>query len=186
MDKIIDYIKVYDSIPKNDCIALLNLLNQQIWEKHTWHNKSSNEFHSNETKELDVFYGNEKTHSIVKPYMFNSIEKYCNEFMNGPQNIKSVTPVRFNKYSIGHMMRPHYDHIHSIFDGNKKGIPILSIVGILNDNYEGGDFLFGDNGNHKIKLKTGNIMIFPSNFLYPHAVMEIKNGVRHSCVSWAF
>ena len=30
----------------------------------------------------------------------------------------------------------HADHIHSMFDGEKKGIPILSVLGVLNDDYE--------------------------------------------------
>ena len=186
MDKITDYIKVYNSISESECNNLIDILNKETWEKHTWYNKSADKFTSNETKELDVFYGNKDTHSFVKKYVFDCIENYCNEFMTGPQNIKSITPVRFNKYSTGTMMRPHYDHIHSIFDGTKKGIPILSIVGVLNNNYEGGDFLFGHTGNHRVELKTGDILIFPSNFLYPHAVMEIKNGTRYSFVSWAF
>lgn len=37
-------------------------------------------------------------------------------------------------------MRKHYDHIHSIFDGQRKGIPVLSMLGILNNDYEGGEF----------------------------------------------
>ena len=38
-------------------------------------------------------------------------------------------------------MKEHQDHIHSIFDGNEKGIPILSIVGNLNDDFEGSEFI---------------------------------------------
>ena len=59
-------------------------------------------------------------------------------------------------------MKEHYDHIHSLFDGTDKGIPILSIVGLLNDNFTGGGFCV--NGKD-MKLKKGDIIIFPSNFL---------------------
>ena len=44
-----------------------------------------------------------------------------------------------------------FDHIHSIFDGNIKGIPVLSVVGLLNDNYEGGDFVMFE--DYKVSLK---------------------------------
>ncbi len=81
-------------------------------------------------------------------------------------------------------MREHYDHIHSIFDGERKGIPILSIVGFLNDDYEGGEFLFSR--KHEIPLKAGDILVFPSNFMYPHEVKEVTKGERYSFVAWAF
>lgn len=80
-------------------------------------------------------------------------------------------------------MREHYDHIQSLFDGKLKGIPILSIVGLLNDNYEGGQFIIRGN---EVKLTRGDILLFPSNFMYPHEVKDVTKGVRYSFVSWAF
>ena len=38
----------------------------------------------------------------------------------------------------------------------------------------------------EIKLKTGDILLFPSGIVYPHKVNEIKKGTRYSFVSWAF
>ena len=81
-------------------------------------------------------------------------------------------------------MRKHYDHIHSIFDGKYKGIPILSLLGVLNEGYEGGEFFFSS--NHEVKLKTGDMLVFPSNFMYPHEVKEVTKGERYTFVGWAF
>ena len=78
----------------------------------------------------------------------------------------------------------HCDHISELFDGQRKGIPTLSIVGLLNEDYEGGELIMFD--NYEIKLKQGDLMIFPSNFLYPHKVEPIKKGVRYSYVSWVW
>ena len=81
-------------------------------------------------------------------------------------------------------MQNHCDHIQSMFDGERRGIPILSIVGILNDDYEGGELImFGDK---KIDTKKGDLWIFPSNFLYPHEITPVIKGVRYSYVSWAW
>ena len=41
-------------------------------------------------------------------------------------------------------MRKHFDHIHSIFDGQYKGIPVLSFIGILNNNYLGGELVINN------------------------------------------
>ena len=51
------------------------------------------------------------------------------------------------------------------------------------EDYEGSEFVCRDT---KIKLKTGDILMFPSNFMYPHEVTECTKGTRYSFVSWAF
>ena len=81
-------------------------------------------------------------------------------------------------------MTRHCDLIRDIFDGKKKGVPILSIVGLLNDDFEGGEFVMFD--NDVIKLKQGDVLIFPSTFLFPHKVNAIKKGIRDSFVSWVW
>ena len=78
-------------------------------------------------------------------------------------------------------MALHADHIHSMFDGERKGIPILSVLGVLNDDYEGGEFVLID---EKIDLSKGDIIIFPSNFMYPHKVEPVTKGTRYSYISW--
>ena len=92
--------------------------------------------------------------------------------------------LRFNRYDKNKLMSKHCDHIHSLFTGNIRGIPILSIIGVLNDDYRGGDFIMFD--NYKIKLKAGDLILFPSNFMYPHLVKEVKEGTRYSFVSWCY
>ena len=82
-----------------------------------------------------------------------------------------ISEIKLNKYQEGSSLRKHVDHIHSLFDGHRKGIPTFSIVGLLNDDFEGGNFIFWD--DHIIPFETGTIIIFPSNFLYPHRVDTI-------------
>ena len=38
----------------------------------------------------------------------------------------------------------------------------------------------------EIKLKKGDIVVFPSVFMYPHRVDRITEGVRDSFVSWVW
>ena len=81
-------------------------------------------------------------------------------------------------------MDHHCDHIQTLFDGKNKGVPILSCLGLLNDNYEGGEFFILD--DFKIDLKKGDLLIFPSNFLYPHRVLPVTSGIRYSYISWVW
>lgn len=53
----------------------------------------------------------------------------------------------------------------------------------LNDEYEGGEFAFFD-GQLRYKLKKGSILMFPSNFMYPHEVMPVQQGIRYSIITW--
>jgi len=105
---------------------------------------------------------------------------------HGFQNYTSTLPgVKIlNKYLTSKMMAPHADHIHSIFDGQKKGIPIISMLGVLNEDYEGGEFIMFD--DEVIKLKQGDLLIFPSIFLFPHKVNAVTKGTRYSFISWGF
>jgi len=92
--------------------------------------------------------------------------------------------VRLNKYDVNTEMRLHCDHIKTLFDGTIKGNPTLTMLGALNDNYSGGELVMFD--SEIIELKAGNIMIFPSTFLYPHQVLPVTKGVRYSYVSWSY
>ena len=92
--------------------------------------------------------------------------------------------IKFLKYAESHKMAEHCDHISSLFDGQIKGIPMLSVVGQLNDNFEGGEFVMW--GDKVIPFETGDIIIFPSNFMYPHRVEPVTKGDRYSYVSWAY
>ncbi len=79
-------------------------------------------------------------------------------------------------------MDTHCDHVRNIFDGERKGIPTLTVLGSLNDDYEGGELLFWE--DTKMKLRKGEVIIFPSNFLYPHKVLEVTKGNRYSFIVW--
>ena len=72
--------------------------------------------------------------------------------------------------------KEHVDHVE-LFPR------ILSISILLNDNYEGGNFSFF-NGQHIIEKKQGSAIIFPSNFCFPHAVLPVTKGDRHSIITW--
>ena len=54
---------------------------------------------------------------------------------------------------------------------------------VLNSDYEGGAFSFFD-GEKTYSLEKGDILMFPSNFMYPHAVLPVTRGERFSIVTW--
>ena len=62
----------------------------------------------------------------------------------------------------------------------------LSFSYILNDDFEGGDLEFHLARNEVLRLpaKANSCVMFPSNFMFPHKVTEIKKGVRYVIVGW--
>lgn len=186
--EILDYVTVENVMPKEFCERMIEVTKKRAWQKHTWHSNKNNSHVSEATKELDVQAIDQELQNLHAPFMIQAAKTYNQKFA-GPigskteQIVQTFTPIRFNRYETGTMMRRHYDHIHSIFDGKHKGIPILSFVGVYNDDYEGGRMLVRDKD---FELKTGDIIIMPSCFMYPHEVTEVTKGTRYSFVSWAF
>lgn len=80
------------------------------------------------------------------------------------------------KYEQGGFYTEHTDSF--------KRIPrAVSCSFILNDNYKGGEFSFF-NKELIYKLNKGDVLMFPSNFMYPHEVMPVIKGTRYSIITW--
>ena len=169
-------------IPKSKCESIIKRSDSLNWRPHKWYNYSTATNYINSNTEflrapvsnimkLELF-------PIINECLANYQKDICLFEINGFSNIQ------LNRYDVGTLMLPHHDHIHSLFNGPIKGIPILSIVGLLNDDFEGGEFVFWN--DKIIRLKEGDIMIFPSLFAYEHQVKTITKGSRYSFVSWSY
>ena len=157
------------------CENCINELNKCDWQKHEWYTSVSDSLQGRSGKINEFII--ENLHSTVLEY----VESFEFEWFDGWEG---YTPIRFNRYSPGQTMKLHCDHIHDMFDGERRGIPVLSIIGILNDDYEGGELIMFE--DKKIDTKKGDLLIFPSNFLYPHEIAPVTEGVRYSYVSWVW
>jgi predicted 2-oxoglutarate/Fe(II)-dependent dioxygenase YbiX len=173
----------------NDCIKELD---KNTWEKHDWHNPKTDSMDkpsgnnepenirqglfSDKVAKINTFIIQE-LHSIVLEYIQSFKFNWFNEW-NGYSSLK------FIRYSPDQRMQNHCDHIYSLFDGKRKGIPVLSIIGILNDDYDGGELIMLE--DKKIDTKKGDLLMFPSNFLYPHEITPVTKGVRYSYTSWVW
>ena len=47
-----------------------------------------------------------------------------------------------------------------------------------------GEFIIFD--DTEIKFDKGDVLVFPSLFLYPHKVEPVKSGTRYSYISWVW
>jgi hypothetical protein len=92
-------------------------------------------------------------------------------------NIKMdfMESVNYVKYGAGNFFKPHADHGFSY-------TATVSSVMYLNDNYEGGELYF-PTFNFKIKPKAGDVIMFPSTFIYNHGSDVVTSGVKYSAVT---
>jgi len=189
MYDIFDYVKVDQFFTEEECETIISGLDENEWINHTWTQKDeSGNLITNDHKDFMVQFN-----QTYDKLFFDSLEKYISKYINNinlkfginkwqPLQCNNWVSPRYNKYPKGSSIENHHDHIHSLFDGTRKGIPILSIVGVLNK-FEGGEFILSGTPIH---IPTGYAVIFPSTFMYPHEVTSVKSDSRYSFVSWGY
>lgn len=124
----------------------------------------------------------------IESLLRDAVKEIVNPFY-GVQ-VKSSEIPQILSYGVGGHYKPHIDG-ESIWV-TPKGEHIwkkstdrdLSFVFYLNNDFEGGDFIFPD---HRIRIRPepGMMVCFPSSHHYMHGVEPVTKGRRYSIVCWA-
>jgi len=191
------YIKIFGSqfFTKKQCQLIINSLDESTKATHVFYEARAHKKEEtgndpqicllqDEKKELVGNLIMDQWYKIISAYIIDWVGK--KEKMKWFKGWTGYSFPKFIEYNKGTSMKKHCDHIFSLFEyhGKPRGIPILSIITALNDNYSGGEIIMCE--KYKYKLKTGETLIFPSNFLYPHEIKKITKGTRHSMISWVY
>jgi predicted 2-oxoglutarate/Fe(II)-dependent dioxygenase YbiX len=183
-----DFIHVERAIiPRHICAQVVAEIEPRGWRPHAWYGNVQNKSVSlYETQELDVQDCGTELFELLSPWVAEAGRAYSAKFSFPAKLTQPIarrfSAIRFNRYSPGQIMRQHQDHIHNLFDGEHRGIPVFSLIGNLNEGYEGADLYFWE--EYKVPLGVGDICLFPSLFMYPHGVTEATRGRRYSFVCW--
>jgi hypothetical protein len=189
MDRdVSSYVMVFEEWISNDiCKQTCDEIENAPWQQHTFYNSLDGSYDTRSgSRELDIAYGRGVS---TQPYIMQRIHNAYSEYLTRLQfpwfsGWSGFSEVRFNRYEESRLMAEHCDHIHSMFDGERKGIPTMTFLAALNDEYTGGEFVMW--GDEHIPMAKGSAIVFPSCFLYPHRVDPVINGIRYSCVSWSW
>ena len=109
----------------------------------------------------------------VHYHKLQAVKDYSQRFNIG--ELRYWEALNFIKYGPGQHFQEHTDHGFSYNC-------VVSMVGYVNDDYEGGELFFRMQ-DIKIKPKAGDLFIFPSNFMYPHRAMPVHSGTKYSIVT---
>ncbi len=164
------YVKIFPIADKKICKELINQYNSDNLYQATSATQSGNKIVK------------EHRNCKVQPVNDQRIDDIVWEAHDEYRRIfplcycKEQADSQFLKYEPGGKFNEHID--------NYTASPrTLSISIILNDDYVGGEFMFF-NKELIIKPTVGDVIIFPSNFMFPHGVMPVKFGTRFAVVTW--
>jgi len=177
MKKITDYIICFDNVLDNKTCE--DIIKSSEDENFTSAGTGETELKNNYRKCYDK-YLNKKYDKILFKCTGEVINKYTKihpYFTTGSTMEDTGYIHLLYKGSEEGEYKTHVDH-HDLYPR------VLSISFILNDNYDGGDFVFFEKNSYTVKKKKGSAVVFPSNFCFPHAVVPVKNGNRHSIITW--
>jgi prolyl 4-hydroxylase len=98
-------------------------------------------------------------------------------------------PCTILRYREGQFYKRHVDNLllASRFQEVEQGIPTrdISVVGYLNDGFEGGETYF-DRQGVTVQPKAGAVLLFPAYFTHPHASLPVRRGQKYAFTSWLF
>ena len=141
--------------------------NHPGWKPFSEYGQASREIFLDSGSEEDLM-----VHGVISKAM----HKYFHEAH--PFAARKDEGYRIIHYREGNDLGPHVDACHG-----PQASRQLSFVLYLNDGFEGGETRFTSQ-DFSVKPKAGHILVFPSNFLFPHGSTPVTKGEKWVIVTW--
>jgi len=152
------------------------------------------DIYTTHTPKLDHKLGNNIRAYVIDPSFIDDKNKKdkCDKIIietiknltstiNQPELVKYVERVELRK--IWGKTKNHIDGIVSDPD-SRHLLRTMSVIVCLNSDYDGGELCFPEQ-DFKIKLKAGEVLVFPPYWTHPHYSNELKNDTyRYTITTW--
>lgn len=123
-------------------------------------------------------------YDVMDSFIFSSVGKIIKKFTKLNNILKNVEDDGYTLRKIFGGTKEHCDGIHSKTGSFKNLIRMLSIVIVLNDDYDGGVFCF-PNQELKFRVQKGQAVMFPPYWTHPHSVTSVGEGQgRYTINTW--
>lgn len=116
---------------------------------------------------------------VIKQAVYQCLYDYCLKTGNNFGWVPEYYTI--NRYNEKSYMGPHVDST----DRTELKSPTISIVVYLNDDYEGGELSFPEQGV-LIKPEAGSMVIFPSYSPYYHDPLPVTKGHKYMSPVFCF
>lgn len=119
--------------------------------------------------------------NYIKSKLFIALNTYSKKFKDF--SVEGLSQLDLLKYESNSYDAGYKYHV----DMGPKSTPRhLSMSLCLNNDFEGGEFKFNlSSGEIQYPQNVGDIIMFPSNFMFPHQVNKITKGTRYALIGWA-
>jgi len=176
---------VADVFTEEECNEIVNFIikNSSLWGER---NVGPGSYNFVECKFL-VLNDLIKREIYVAKELDNLIFKRVNMLLTALREISNFTGTQDDGYTLRKIFggtNLHIDGVHSKTGGFKNFVRCLSIIIVLNDDYDGGIFNFPKQ-NLKLKVKKGEAIMFPPYWTHPHSVTSVGEGqARYTVNTW--
>jgi predicted 2-oxoglutarate/Fe(II)-dependent dioxygenase YbiX len=123
---------------------------------------------------LTISSKNLDLHNYVEEKMLECLDDYCleynisNQFLNDQwQMLRYGNGQKFDNHADDSPMSPRD----------------ISMTAYLNNDYKGGELEY-ENFGLSFCPEPGDVLVFPSSFVYTHRVAPVISGVRYALVNW--
>jgi|TARA_R110000823_G_C15708441_1_gene477270 predicted 2-oxoglutarate/Fe(II)-dependent dioxygenase YbiX len=179
-------MQIFKKIPSDHIIIIDNFISSEICDSIV------KEIESKAT--IDEVKMNSDTNVKCKSipcdikHKLESFQFLNNQFVNLAKNLNREYGIDIQLIDIPNYRKIYGNtriHVDGVSDGlGKTDKRTLSIILSLNDDYEGGEIVFPIQ-NREIKLKKGQIILFPPYWTHPHYTNDLKNNTfRYTINSW--
>jgi hypothetical protein len=189
--EIKNFIKIYDEVlPWNVLSNFLKFINKQNFKEAEVGGEDKNESKINfNVRRTYVFPLTNLNDSFSTAHWHNLLYKYFSGALKQFQidtniidfGFKNINNIEVLKYENTGFYTWHVDHFAEV-------PRTMSCILLLNNDYEGGNLCFRNpdgSGEWEVEVKPNRMIVWPSNFLYPHTVKPVTKGKRYSVVAWA-
>jgi len=187
--EIKNYIKIYDEVlPWEVLTNLIRFANSSKFEQTKVGGGKDGKVDFNIRRTYAMALSN-SSNSLTKVHWFNLLGHFFDKSLKSFQidtkiidfGYKQIFDIEILKYENTGFYTWHVDHF--------ADIPrTMSCILLLNNDYEGGNLCFRNpdgSGEWQVDVKPNRMIVWPSNFLFPHTVKPVTKGTRYSVVAWA-
>jgi len=189
--EIKNFIKIYDEVlPLNTLSNLIRFANVSIFEQTKIGGLNEGDAvvdfnirktYTCELSNLNKSLSNVHWFNLLHFYVNKNLQKYKIDLNIIDFEYKFIQNIEILKYKDEGFYTWHVDHFATI-------PRTMSCILLLNNDYVGGNLCFRNpngSGEWEVEVKPNRMIIWPSNFLYPHTVKPVTKGTRYSVVAWA-
>jgi hypothetical protein len=160
------------------------LKHSALWEEkdvgnNTYNNVKCKYITLDDMIRLNIPYSKE-----LDDIIFKSVGKLLTQLRNSNRSFTGTQDTGYTLRKIYGGTKLHTDGVHSKTGGFKNFVRCLSLIIVLNDDYDGGIFNFPNQGL-KLKVKKGEAIMFPPYWTHPHSVTSVGEGqARYTINTW--